>query len=366
LRAGRFTNYQLIGINNCPMFPGANTRQSTRAITNLYQESAMQPIAMEQIRIDGGTQSRRQIDEDVILEYAANVGELPPVSLIFDGAAYWLWDGFHRYHAHQRAGSTTIPAEVENGTQRDAILKSFGANHNHGLRRTHEDKRIAVQMLLADAEWSAWSLSKIADVCRVSRNLVSDIRSSLAQKTSEDCDSASKTGFLPKPQTPPPVGESPQMQAVREKAAQITQAGGTPRFTQTKHGTVTVMDVSRIGRANPIAQPAATSPDVKQEAEALPPATRQAPPWNRQNRRVKQAIPILLGLRKFLGEAFDDDPVNSRLKGEYAGHVNRDSTLNAISQVTRELEDAVIVSAADNPPGYVWAGKLREERFKVA
>jgi len=104
---------------------------------------------------------------------------------------------------------------------------------------------------------------------------------------------------------------------------------------------------------------------TSEDCDSAQPA-RQAPPWNRQNRRVKQAIPILLGLRKFLGEAFDDDPVNSRLKGEYAGHVNRDSTLNAISQVTRELEDAVIVSAADNPPGYVWAGKLREERFKVA
>lgn len=140
------------------------------------------------IRIDGGTQPRAQTEEDVINEYADAMKEgvqFPQVIVFYDGAAYWLADGFHRVEAAKRVGHTDIPADVRQGTQRDAILFSAGANASHGLRRTNADKRRAVNRLLLDAEWGKWSNNQIAKSCSVSHQFVNNLRSSLATDASE-------------------------------------------------------------------------------------------------------------------------------------------------------------------------------------
>jgi hypothetical protein len=72
--------------------------------------------------------------------------------VFYDGAEYWLADGFHRVHAAQKLRRLTIAADVRQGTRRDAVLLSARANAEHGLRRTNEDKRRAVLTLLADPE----------------------------------------------------------------------------------------------------------------------------------------------------------------------------------------------------------------------
>ena len=117
-------------------------------------------IPLENLRTNGGTQSRASLNESTVAEYAESIRlsvELPPVIAFFDGSEFWLADGFHRYNAHKVAGAMEIQAEVREGTRRDAILFSVGANASHGLRRTNEDKRRAVMTLLEDAEWSQWS-----------------------------------------------------------------------------------------------------------------------------------------------------------------------------------------------------------------
>lgn len=136
-------------------------------------------ISISEIRINGGTQSRASIDRQVVGDYAdAMTGgaSFPPVVVYFDGADYWLADGFHRYEAYARAKIDTVPADVRQGTQRDAILFSVGANASHGLRRTNDDKRRAVQTLLNDSEWGQWSNREIAKACGVSEYLVRDTR----------------------------------------------------------------------------------------------------------------------------------------------------------------------------------------------
>ena len=113
-------------------------------------------LSLDRIRIDGGTQSRAKIDQDVVVEYATAMQEgakFPPVTVFHDGAEYFLADGFHRYFAAKKAGSPGIKCDVKEGTLRDAILYSFGANHDHGLRRTTADKRKAVIAMLSDIEW---------------------------------------------------------------------------------------------------------------------------------------------------------------------------------------------------------------------
>ena len=154
-------------------------------------ESARPAIALAAIVNDGGTQMRAGIDTATVLEYeeaikaASGAWPFPAVVVYHDGAKYWLADGFHRVNAAHRAGLTSVPAEVRAGTRRDAILHAAGANASHGLRRTNEDKRRAVEVLLRDEEWSQWSDGAIAKACGVSDRFVGDLSKKLTPKRSE-------------------------------------------------------------------------------------------------------------------------------------------------------------------------------------
>jgi hypothetical protein len=123
----------------------------------------------------------------VVREYAASMAEqlaegglrFPPVILFTDGGDfYWLGDGFHSVFAARKAGLSEIAAEVRAGTLRDALLFGIGANSAHGLPRSSADKRHAVALLLADAEWSQWSDREIARRVQVGHASVSRIRRS--------------------------------------------------------------------------------------------------------------------------------------------------------------------------------------------
>lgn len=139
-------------------------------------------IALSLISIDGGTQSRVAISDDVVTEYAEKMGGdvgLPPIVVFHDGSHYWLADGFHRFMAAKRIGLTEMDADVQAGTRRDAVLFAAGANTSHGLPRTNADKRRAVEMLLNDAEWAQWSDREIARRCGVHHVFVGDMRKSI-------------------------------------------------------------------------------------------------------------------------------------------------------------------------------------------
>jgi uncharacterized ParB-like nuclease family protein len=136
------------------------------------------------IRIDGGTQPRESINLEIVTEYAEAIAagnDLPPVVVFHDGAEHWLADGFHRWHGHKQAGKASIHADVRAGSLLDAKLYAVGANGAHGLRRTNDDKRKAVQMVLDEPAWKDWSDRAIADACGVSHTFVAQIRRPAAQ-----------------------------------------------------------------------------------------------------------------------------------------------------------------------------------------
>jgi hypothetical protein len=136
-------------------------------------------LNLEKIRIDCGTQARATINQDTVADYADSMrtGSIfPAVTVFFDGVDYYLADGFHRYFATQKVGSPGIEASVINGTIRDAILYSLGANDEHGLRRTAADKRKAIMIMLADSEWRSWNNKSIATACHCSVDLVQKVR----------------------------------------------------------------------------------------------------------------------------------------------------------------------------------------------
>ncbi len=151
-------------------------------------------VDLSLIEIDESVQSRIGINQQTLDEYieAWEKGDnFPPVELYFDEQTYWVGDGFHRIKSRLKANvrGNKIEAIVHHGDRRDAILHSVGANAKHGLRRTNEDKRHAVELLLRDKEWSQWSNREIARKADVSEFLVRSTRQAIcdlnADETSE-------------------------------------------------------------------------------------------------------------------------------------------------------------------------------------
>ena len=139
----------------------------------------MKTLNLQAIIIDKGTQSREQINEEAVSDYAEAMQEgaqFPPITVFFDGTDYYLADGFHRLHAAKRIGRASIQANVENGTLRDAMWFAAGANGDHGARKTNADKRKSVRMLLEDFEWGELSDREIAVHCHVSPQLVNAVK----------------------------------------------------------------------------------------------------------------------------------------------------------------------------------------------
>jgi hypothetical protein len=207
--------------------------KSGRAVAPVAK--AADGLALNLIQIDGGTQSRANVNDHVVEEYAEAIkagATFPPIVVFYDGKKHWLADGFHRFHAYQKAGRENVSADIRQGTRRDAILHSVGANETHGLRRTRDDKRRAVLTLLNDAEWSKWSDREIARQCAVSPDTVGRARKEVepvtVQSDSEDRTYTTKHGTTARMKTAGiNAGRSNQFQAkASEDNGSITGGAG--------------------------------------------------------------------------------------------------------------------------------------------
>lgn len=117
-----------------------------------------QPIKICNIRTDGGTQPRAEIDIAVVAEYADDMARgdvFPPVRVVYDGSDYWLVDGFHRVQAAKKCSRQTIDSQITQGTVEDARWLSLAANARHGKRRTRADKQRAIKRALM-----GWAVEK--------------------------------------------------------------------------------------------------------------------------------------------------------------------------------------------------------------
>jgi len=151
------------------------------------QNTGVEFISVTSISTDGGTQMRAQLDSGTVAEYAEAMreydgwGKFPPVTLFHDGDAHYPGDGFHRIAAFKQEFQVgNVPADVQPGTRRDAVLFAAGANADHGLRRTNADKRRAVEALLRDDAWGHWSDREIARRCNVPHPFVAKLRAELS------------------------------------------------------------------------------------------------------------------------------------------------------------------------------------------
>ena len=139
---------------------------------------------ISEIIIDSTIQTRVRINDAIVKEYAAElmVGTtFPPVVIFDDGSKKYLADGFHRLAAAKQVGRDRFAVDIRQGRKQDALLHSLKANAEHGLRRTNEDKRHAVELLLDEFEYSDASDREIAQLCAVTHPFVAKIRADLGK-----------------------------------------------------------------------------------------------------------------------------------------------------------------------------------------
>lgn len=217
---------------------------------NLDEAMDVKAIPIELIRLDGGTQIRDcKTQQTKVEEYLAAMmagAKFPPLTVFWDGADYWLADGFHRLGANNifmqalELPGLDVECEVLEGTRRDAILFACGTNAEHGIPRTNTDKQNAVETMLKNPLVSLnddgvpWSDRDIAKICKVSPPTVAKWRAEYLKKFTDS----------------PSEG-----------------AGGSEERAVTRGGTTYTMNTANIGRSSPKAAaagsvPAAPEPDA--------------------------------------------------------------------------------------------------------
>jgi len=214
-------------------------------LPQVKQETSITELPIEAITVNTAAQSRVGIDDSIVGEYADDMKAgaiFPPMTVFFDDVNYWLAEGFHRIAAYRKAGIEVCPCIVKQGGLRAAQLLSFGSNKEHNAkRRTLADKRHAVELMLQDAEWSAWSDREIAKQCAVSHEWVRQIR--LAMQASEVA--------ICQPLTDAPSTVAEQVR------------------TATRNGTTYQVKTANIGKVKPVA--AKPEPETKPVILAMQP-----------------------------------------------------------------------------------------------
>ena len=159
---------------------------------------AVLSVPPAQLRRDGDTQYRINVDPAVVGDYKRLIADgdrdgdgrviwpfRDPVEAVkgADTGDLWLVDGFQRLAAwglhfgdSSLAAVPPVPVRVvavgDGDGLRLALLTAAGSNSAHGAPRSDADKRNAVDRLLADPEWAAWSDREIARRAGVSAPFV--------------------------------------------------------------------------------------------------------------------------------------------------------------------------------------------------
>lgn len=253
------------------------------------------------IRVDGGTQMRAELSQATIAEYAQAMQDgarLPPLIVYYDGESYWLGDGFHRLAAHRKTFTGAVECEVRSGTRRDAVLCAAGANAAHGLRRTNADKRRAVETLLRDEEWAAWSDREIARKCNVSADLVGDLRKAL------------------------------------------TVGNDSERTYTTKHGTPATMQTARIAHRparRPVEATAPLAQPTAPESESPRPLVELGDDIRQRDKR----LPVALAMRDVIGSVLKHMPTYGELTGCFTDVPPAERALKKMRDELQKLIDAL-------------------------
>lgn len=156
-----------------------------------FLEKQPEPLPVTERKLDEALQIREKIDGKTVDEYEERMEvidgkvvdprgrEWPPTVEYFDGEKYWTADGWHRIFAAMQKEIETYPSIIKEGTRRDALLHAAGANDDHGLKRTKETTKRALEVLMNDEEWGQWSQSMYAEHLNVHPSTISRYKQEL-------------------------------------------------------------------------------------------------------------------------------------------------------------------------------------------
>ena len=139
----------------------------------------IESIPISSITLDHEIQSRCQIHDDVVAKYAAAMRqgeEFPPVIVFYNGATFWLADGFHRLRAKEVIGDLEILADVWQGGHQDAVLRAIEVNLKSELKLTEADVDKNIYKLIGHPEWKFWSDKEIANLCGTDEKHIYQLR----------------------------------------------------------------------------------------------------------------------------------------------------------------------------------------------
>jgi len=281
-----------------------------------------QKLQLSDLRLDGGTQPRGELNDDRVAQYAEayHAGQpMPPVSVVYDGRDYWLYDGFHRVSGAIQAGLTFIQANVAQGTQAEAQWLSFAANIHHdtaGLYRSNADKRRAVQAALGHPKGHGMSDNAIAKHVGVSHTFVATIRRASCNGCKID------------------LSKDVQSDSTKPKTRTVE-----------RNGTTYQMDTAKIGQ-KPAAKPLieqlqSDEPEEIKAAVGIPPADDDEVPFEVEGPEHADQV------------GHDLDKLNcDQAEGIRAAFARRPEVLALIDDL-RGIKHAVLASVNDRDPLYM-------------
>ncbi len=108
-------------------------------------------VEIQVIKIDPQVLPRDSKSNEVVQRYADVIrrdGDLPDPTVFYDGKLFWLADGLYRYRAHRDMDAKFIFCDVHKGSREDAIWYASGANREHGVPLTQQEKHRAAENVL--------------------------------------------------------------------------------------------------------------------------------------------------------------------------------------------------------------------------
>jgi hypothetical protein len=140
---------------------------------------------------------RAELNQEAVDRYSEVSDLLPPIDVFQGGGKWFAGDGGHRIAGRMKAGHSKIKANVTDcKTEEAAFFEArrfaLGANTQHGLPRSNEDKQQSVRSALLVPEYGEQSDREVAELCHVSHQLVGDIRHDMTEKKQLTGKAASK------------------------------------------------------------------------------------------------------------------------------------------------------------------------------
>lgn len=161
-------------------------------MSNVIQKTRI--LKLTEIKLDPHLQVRSSLDErhiedlvEVIRKEERFQGQMPVV--FADGRVNWLADGFHRWHAHDRAGEERMECDLRSGGFEDAIEYAMReANGRHGLKLDPGAIKRKVSWHLAHQQYRHYTDGQIARWCHCSDRIVSRYREERNPEPVRGCD----------------------------------------------------------------------------------------------------------------------------------------------------------------------------------